>query len=139
MDELLTIRALGGLTIERGGQRLTGFASRKVEALLVYLACTRHAHPREVLAELLWEERSQTQSLSNLRVALTSLRQLVGPYCTITRQDVSINVDSAVWLDVIELETRLNDQGADTLPVGRSSPALSGRFSGGILCGQPRF
>jgi len=114
MNDVLEIRTLGGLAIKRNGQPVSGFASRKVEALLVYLACTRRAFPREVLAELLWEERSQAQALANLRVALTSLRQSVGPFITISRQMVGINPDSACWLDVTEFQAHLAAAGKTT-------------------------
>jgi DNA-binding SARP family transcriptional activator len=83
MGERLEIRTLGGLYIQIGSQPVTGFDSRKVPALLVYLACTERSQPREVLAEMLWEERTQPQALSNLRVALNSLRQTVGEYVEI--------------------------------------------------------
>jgi DNA-binding SARP family transcriptional activator len=66
MDDSMRIHTLGGLTFECNGQPVTGFVSRKVEALLVYLARTQRAHAREVLAELLWPERSQSQSLTAL-------------------------------------------------------------------------
>ncbi len=67
MTERLTIRTLGGLEIALDGEPVTGFDSRKVQALLVYLACTGRAHPREMLAEMLWEERSTSRSLGYLR------------------------------------------------------------------------
>jgi DNA-binding SARP family transcriptional activator/predicted ATPase len=129
MNGSLEIHTLGGLTIECDGQLIVGFASRKVEALLVYLACTGHAHPREVLAELLWEERSQAQSLSNLRVALASLRQQVGPYVTITRQTVAINPGSAYWLDVAELERNLS---AAAAPLEQALSLYQGDFLAGF-------
>ncbi|MCL4299102.1 MAG: NACHT domain-containing protein, partial [Anaerolineae bacterium] len=104
MTDLLEISVLGGLTLKRGGLPVTALASRKTEALLGYLACTRRPHAREVLADLLWDDRSQSQALGNLRVVLTSLRQVLGPYVTITRQAVAFNQDSPHWLDVAELE-----------------------------------
>jgi DNA-binding SARP family transcriptional activator len=107
MSDRLEIQTLGGLTITLDGQPVSGFASRKTEALLVYLACTRHAHPREVLAEMFWEERSQAQSVSNLRATLTSLRQQVGPYVDITRDTVGINLSAPCWWDAAEMEHHL--------------------------------
>lgn len=52
------------------------FPTRKVEALLVYLACTGRTYPREQLAELLWDDRAQAQSLTNLRATLPRLNEL---------------------------------------------------------------
>ena len=98
--QLLEIFTLGGLSIQRGTKPLTGFASRKVEALLIYLACTKHPQPREVLAELFWDDRSQDRAMGNLRVVLASLRKQLAPYVTITRDTVSLNLDENIWLDV---------------------------------------
>ena len=47
----MCIHTFGGLAAEHSERPITGFHSRKVEALLVYLACTGRPHPREVLAE----------------------------------------------------------------------------------------
>src|SRR5438034_186110 len=62
MADRLEIVTLGGLAIRRNGRLLTGFVSRKAEALLVYLACTGREHARESLADLLWDEPSGSQS-----------------------------------------------------------------------------
>ena len=60
---MLRISTLGGLTIERDGKPIDGFHSQKVEALMVYLACSQHEHPREVLAEMFWEDSDLKQSM----------------------------------------------------------------------------
>ena len=62
-NRMLEIYTLGELSLKLDGQPLE-FATRKVEALL-YLACSRSPSPREVLAELLWQDRSQAQSQAN--------------------------------------------------------------------------
>ena len=92
----------------RGDEPVTGLETRKVEALLIYLASNRRAHPREVLAELLWEERSQQQAQSNLRAALTNLRQILGEYVTIDRDTAALNPQADVWFDAAELEKGLS-------------------------------
>jgi DNA-binding SARP family transcriptional activator len=104
---VLRINTLGGLTITRDGEPVTQLATRKVAVLLVYLACTERPHAREVLAELLWEERTPQRSLGNLRVALTSLRKHLGDYVLITRDTVAINPEAEVRLDVRSLEVYL--------------------------------
>ncbi|MGB6421188.1 MAG: hypothetical protein WBF05_05055, partial [Anaerolineales bacterium] len=107
MGDKLEITALGGLSIKQDGEPITGLASRKAEALLVYLACTGKPQSREKLAELLWEERSQSRSLSNLRVVLSSLRKHLGKYITITRDTVTLNQAADIWLDTADLEEKL--------------------------------
>lgn len=106
MDERLEIRTLGTLSIRHNGVLVDNFVTRKAEMLLVYLACTGRSHLREALAEMLWEERAQGQSLANLRVVLTNLRQTVAPFISITRKDVAINPASTCWVDVRVFESR---------------------------------
>jgi len=67
----LKIFTLGGLSIQRDDQPVSGFISRKVEALFVYLAVEQREHPREVLAELLWNDLTQARAMGNLRTALS--------------------------------------------------------------------
>jgi predicted ATPase/DNA-binding SARP family transcriptional activator len=107
MSDQLSIHTLGGLTIFRDGQRIAHFPQRKDPALLVYLACNPHPHPREVLAEMLWEGRSQAQSLANLRAVLTQLRQVVGDFLDITREMVAVKSTSALYVDAEDFERRL--------------------------------
>ena len=83
---------------------LGGLASRKVEVLLVYLACTGRPHSREALAGLLWEGRSQERAQGNLRVALTSLRKHLGDHVTITRQIVAPGPEAGIRVDALEFE-----------------------------------
>jgi WD40 repeat protein/DNA-binding SARP family transcriptional activator len=131
MDELLKIFTLGGVRILRGDDGpVSGLGNRKAEALLIYLARTRRAHPREVLAELLWDERSQSQALSNLRVVLTSLRQNLGDYVEISRESAALKPNARVWLDVNELEdclTEVQKQG------GVNSSAAASQVSRAVL------
>ena len=122
MGPLLRIHTLGSLTISIDDTPVTGFDSRKVQALLVYLACTQHTYPREVLAEMFWEERTQSQALSNLRVALTSLRQTVSPFVTITRETVGIDTASEIWLDAAAFEAQLD---GDASNIARLSDAVA--------------
>jgi DNA-binding SARP family transcriptional activator len=60
-----------------------------------------------VLADLLWDERSQSQAQSNLRTVLTILRRHFESYLQINRESVALNPQAAVWTDVGEFEARL--------------------------------
>ncbi len=122
MSEMLEIAALGKLTIRRDGQPVRGFASRKVEALLVYLACTGREHPREAVAELPWEEQDQERASANLRMALTSLRKPLEPYILATRHTVGLNLELPYWLDVRELDAQLAAAESHWLRTGSLSP-----------------
>jgi DNA-binding SARP family transcriptional activator len=107
MEARLEIFTLGGVQVLRTGEPVTGLSTRKAEALLIYLATTRRPQPREVLADLLWDERTQSQAMGNLRGVLTNLRQVLGDTLTITRDTAGINPAATVWLDALELEESL--------------------------------
>jgi WD40 repeat protein/DNA-binding SARP family transcriptional activator len=107
MDTGLEIYTLGGVRILRGGEPVSGLSTRKAEALLIYLASTRRPQPREVLADLLWDERSQSQALGNLRGVLSNLHQVVGDSLLISRDQVELNPSHPIWLDAAELEGNL--------------------------------
>ena len=61
MNDLLEISTLGRLAIRLAGEPVTGLDSRKIEALLVYLACTGRPHSRDVLADLLQERAAKIE------------------------------------------------------------------------------
>jgi len=107
MGEKLEILALGGLTIRLNGVPLTGFASRKMELLIVYLAYHRRVFSREFLAGLLWPDHRADQALANLRVMLFRLGKQLSPFLTVHRQTVSLDAASHVWMDALEVETAL--------------------------------
>ncbi|KXK20823.1 MAG: transcriptional activator domain-containing protein [Chloroflexi bacterium OLB15] len=108
MTQPLEIITLGGLTIQRNQVVVTGFVSRKVEALLVYLACEPREHPREFLANLLWDDVPQARAMANLRMALSSLQQQLEDYVVVTRQTIAINPYSPIKIDIRELTTTLD-------------------------------
>ncbi|MFN8491778.1 MAG: BTAD domain-containing putative transcriptional regulator [Caldilineaceae bacterium] len=144
---MLVIRTLGEVTIELQNIALVGvvaanpdrprvhFATRAVDALLIYLACQQRPLGRDVLAELLWPERTQKQARSNLRVALHRLRQQIAPYLQVTQHNLAINPEAATSLDAAQFETDLT--------AGRLAEAVAlyrGDFLDGFyLDGSPTF
>lgn len=109
LDDILRVTTFGGLTIHIGTKPVTSFTSRKVEALLLYLACTRRPFERQFLAEMLWEGRSQTLAMSNLRVALKGLDKVFGDFLNITQDTVEMNPEAPLWLDVFVFEKMVNN------------------------------
>ena len=75
--ESLTIRLLGISEISLGDQALS-FPTRKVLALLAYLAVERGMHSRESLMALFWPESPSSSAAASLRVTLSRLRQGLG-------------------------------------------------------------
>ena len=104
----LTISLLGGLNIAQNGTAVTGFASRKADGLLVYLACNPRPHPRETIATLFWPDNDQSRALANLSVILSSLRKQLEKYLIADRHTVAINTDADYQLDVIAFEQAID-------------------------------
>ena len=118
MNDLLEISTLGRVEIRRNGMMVPDFPTRKVEALLVYLACTGRWYPREQVAEFLWDDRSQAQSLTNLRATLGGLNEQLAPFLLSTRKTVALRPGAQVWIDAVELRTALE---TNRLPLSNSS------------------
>lgn len=120
MPQNLRIKLLGNVSIEKDGKTVSGLPSRAAEALFIYLACNPKPIAREKLAELLWADRSATQSLTNLRTILASLRRELGDYLLIERDTLAFNAQSDFSLDALELEQQLKEPG---LPERRDIPS----------------
>lgn len=111
----LTIHTCGGLEIRLNGEPLTGLASRKAEALIVYLACEPRPHRRDVLADMLWDDATIDRARGNLSVLLTSLRQQLGAYLAISRQTVGFAPDHPYTLDYAQITAAIDAAEAQTL------------------------
>lgn len=105
--EPLNILTFGGYKLSLGEQPVTALETRKADALLIYLCCNRRKHSREVLADMLWDERSQRQAMSNFRVVLTNLRKQLSPYLIINRETISLNFDAPIRCDATAFEEHL--------------------------------
>lgn len=107
----LTLSFLGGFEVEMEGRPLKEFKSNKVRALLAFLA-VEAARPqrREMLAGLLWPNRTNRDALSNLRYSLAKLRGTLGDrsggpsFLLISPDAIQFNQASDHWLDVAVLE-----------------------------------
>ncbi len=100
---MLSFTLLGPVVLTQNGEPLTQFRSQKEAALLIYLAQTGQPQPREFIAELLWDSRSTKQSLSNLRTALTRLRNQVGDALLVTRKSLALAPESQQQVDALLL------------------------------------
>ncbi|MCB8979288.1 MAG: tetratricopeptide repeat protein [Ardenticatenaceae bacterium] len=133
----LEIHLFGSMQVLHNGQPITDFASRKAEALLAYLLLNPQPHPREMLADLLWDDRTQKQALGNLRVLLSNLRQLLPDLLLIERQTVQRNPDCPLLLDTAELQAALvllDDQGMGVATAVPLQSALQ-KYRGPLLAG----
>ncbi|WP_172347687.1 transcriptional regulator [Mesorhizobium sp. NZP2298] len=130
----LSVRLLGPLEILRDGTPIALPASRKLRALLAYLALAPHPVGRSRLCELLWDVPNDPRGelrwyLSKLRAALdTPDRRRVE-----TRGDtVALDLDGCL-VDALDV-TRAAAQGIGTLDRERLR-ALSELFAGDLLDG----
>jgi DNA-binding SARP family transcriptional activator len=108
MSAKLSVYTFGGLRILEAGELVEGVESRKIEALLIYLAMAERPQPREVLADLLWDDRSQQQASANLRRVLLGLRKHFGAYVEITRANARMDWEAELWLDAREIRMGKN-------------------------------
>ena len=112
----LQVGMLGMLTVSNDGRVLDLPASRKVRALLAWLALSPRGAPRERLCELLWENTADPRA--ELRWHLSKLRTIVG--AERIRQD-----EHCVRLDLADSQVdaravqRTMQSGAASLPAPR--------------------
>ncbi len=118
---ILSFRLLGQVALFKDGKPLEQFRSQKEAALLIYLAHTGESHPRDFLAELLWEDRTISQMRGNLRTVLSRLREQVGDALVVTRSSVGLAEDSRHPVDSVRLLQALINFG----PIGSSEKATA--------------
>lgn len=101
------LKILGGFELLGEDGKAVPIRSRKVRALLAYLALAPdRPHEREVLAGLLWADRFESQARQSLRQAILSLRNrlgvgassiLISDGSTLTCDGAAVRVDAAVF------------------------------------------
>ena len=106
MIPALQLKLFGSPQISYQGQPLTGFVSAKVRALLIYLAVTARPHSRDHLAHLLWEDTPASMK-TNLRKALSNLRQLIGDLLVEEGKELIALDPQRCWVDVVAFEHAL--------------------------------
>lgn len=118
-DLSLQVQLLGALTISRNGAALKLPASRKVRALLAYLALAPHAVPRSQLCELLWDVPSDPRG--ELRWCLSKLRSVVDepdrPRVVTDGDTVAFDLTDC-FVDAVEI-AQATQEGLDALPPER--------------------
>jgi len=112
MDSAWRIELLGGLRASRDRRAVNRFKTRKVGALLAFLASPPgRDHPRETLIEWLWPDCDPSAGRQSLSQALSSLRHQLEPpgvapgaVLAATRTDVRLEARSCIT-DVMEFES----------------------------------
>src|SRR5215213_9822433 len=84
--------------------------TRKMEALLAYLALHRSVQNRESIASMFWGDSPDDLARRSLRTALSALRKELGEDFMITdRETIKLNPDYPIWVDVQEMEKEAKD------------------------------
>jgi DNA-binding SARP family transcriptional activator len=127
----LRVSMLGLLTVSSDGRVLDLPASRKVRALLAWLALSPRGAPRDRLCELLWENTADPRA--ELRWHLSKLRAVVGAE-RIRQDDECVRLDLAdSQVDAREVQ-RTMQSGVASLPAQRLRE-LQAAFRGEFLEG----
>ncbi len=108
MTESPKLYTFNGLQLLEDGQTPSKIGSRKAEALLSYLVLNPKPQPRDVLADLLWDDRTQQQAMSNLRRELSELRKKLAPYLRIERDSVTFDSAAGLWVDAHVLKESIH-------------------------------
>jgi DNA-binding SARP family transcriptional activator/predicted ATPase/Tfp pilus assembly protein PilF len=109
MSRNLQIHLFGTPSITLDGAPVTGFISNKSVATVYYLAATGRTQARTVLATLLWTNSPDIYASKNLRNVLSNLRDLLGPFLDITRNEVTLNRAAPVFVDVLRFDDLLTE------------------------------
>jgi DNA-binding SARP family transcriptional activator len=128
------VRMLGPMTISRHGRPVLLPASRKVRALIAYLALAPLAVARTQLCELLWDVPNDPRG--ELRWCLSKIRSIVDEprRRRVHARDDTVGLDLAdCFVDVIEI-ARAAKEGIERLGPDRQR-ALAALFNGDFLEG----
>ena len=104
MEGIVRLRLLGTVQVERDGEPVRGFGSRKALALLGYLAVQGQPVPRERLADLFWGDRPEVQGRANLSWVLHRLSSLLPDCLQADRHSLRFQPQAPYWLDLDAFE-----------------------------------
>jgi DNA-binding SARP family transcriptional activator len=140
---VLKLRLLGEVELERGGSRLDLPQSKKTRALLAYLALSGREHRRERLCSLLWDVTDDPRGA--LRWSLSRLRPLLDEprreRIVADRETVSLD-SSDIWIDAVWARQEFERLGAGGPPekLGEIVTFFRGEFLEGLdLAGFDEF
>jgi DNA-binding SARP family transcriptional activator len=111
----LKIRLFGQVSVQRGGEPLSGLSTKALELLCYLLLHRERGHTREALAELFWPEAPDSLSKKYLRQAIWRLGSALASQADPARADsgqlliahsdwIRVNTEADWWLDVAVFE-----------------------------------
>jgi len=120
----LKLYLLGSPQIELDGESVR-VDTRKVTALLAYLAVTGESHTRDALATLFWPESDRARSA--LRWTLASLKKAIGEtWLEIERESLGLKQGDGFWLDAAQFDRLMATCQTHDHPAGETCPDCAG-------------
>lgn len=108
----IRIFLLGKFCFQCDQQAVAGLDGKKTQELLCFLLIFRHnPHTREKIANLLWEDKSDSQSKQYLRQTLWQIQSSLDgiwsadkSLITVESDWLQINGEANLWVDIVQLE-----------------------------------
>jgi DNA-binding SARP family transcriptional activator len=108
---MLRIRLIGEMALEIDGTAAPPPGSRRARSLLAWLALHPGLHARGEVAARFWPDVLDSSARTNLRSALLTLRNELGPagarHLAASRDAVGFPRGGEVWVDALEFQERL--------------------------------
>ena len=130
MTTVFRLRLLGPVQVERAGEPLEGFKSRKALALLGYLATQDQPVERAYLTNLFWPDKPEERARNNLSQALHNLLSLWPDCIKSDWYTVEFQPGAEDWLD-IKAFVELSSQG-DPAALALAADLYQGDFMAGL-------
>ena len=109
---MLRIRLIGEMALEIDGTAAPPPASRRARSLLAWLALHPGPHARAEVAAHFWPDVLDASARTNLRSALLTLRNELGPtgarHLAASRDAIGIPRDGETWVDAVEFEALID-------------------------------
>ena len=130
MTTVFRLRLLGPVQVERAGEPLEGFKSRKALALLGYLATQDQPVERAYLTNLFWPDKPEERARNNLSQALHNLLSLWPDCIKSDWYTVEFQPGAEDWVD-LKAFADLTSQG-DPAALALAADLYQGDFMAGL-------
>lgn len=126
MADTLRLRLLGRPEVSLDKGVVTETLAAKAQAILYYLAVAGpFGQPRALLASLLWGDMPEAAARTNLRKALSNLRQVLDDFLDLDGQTVAFKPGCAYEVDVAVFVAKVGKITSSTVPVTQLQEAVA--------------
>jgi len=130
VENVIRLRFLGTVQVERNGEPVRSLKSRKALALLGYLAVQDQPIPRERLVDLFWGDQTEVRGRANLSWVLSRISALLPGCLEADRHTVQFTRAAPYWLDIVAFD-ELEAQG-DAAALAAAAELYRGEFLAGL-------